>query len=315
MFVITQFIGLGVIYAYNKPVEKTIFNETTQQYENITAKPNLPYGMEPPEEVSPREALPSIIIAMVIAIGLVFLLMTLKANNFIRLWFFIVVIVAIALFVNAVFLILNIPSQEINFLGISFTTASIIGIIFAIPLAIYKIFRQNLIVHNITELMIYPGVAAVLVGILDVFTVIILLVLISIYDIYAVWHAGFMQKMAKFQINELKFFTGFFVPYVAKKDRVKLKKARDIKKKTGKGKNPKVKVNLAILGGGDVVFPILAAGVILLSRGFIPAVMVTFFATIALLGLFALSKKGKFYPAMPFISAGIFLGMLVGLLF
>ena len=76
----------------------------------------------------------------------------------------------------------------------------------------------------------------------------------------------------------------------------------------------KVKVNVAILGGGDVVFPIIAAGVMLKTLGLTSAFFVMAGATLGLAYLFFFSKKRKFYPAMPFISAGIFLGIIVSYL-
>ena len=76
-------------------------------------------------------------------------------------------------------------------------------------------------------------------------------------------------------------------------------------------KKQKVKVNLAILGGGDVIFPIIASGVFYKVYGtIIPAFIISIFATLALLGLFILARKGKFYPAMPFLTIGIYLGII-----
>ena len=79
-----------------------------------------------------------------------------------------------------------------------------------------------------------------------------------------------------------------------------------------------------MLGGGDIVFPIITAGVILRTNsinlpfgllpftgGFIPALFVIAGATLGLSYLFFLSEKKKFYPAMPFITAGIFLGIIL----
>jgi presenilin-like A22 family membrane protease len=222
-------------------------------------------------------------------------LMKLKAEIFLRIWFLIVVILGIALGLNA--FIIDIPNS------------AIIAFIVAIPLGLLKIFQRNMILHNLTEVLIYPGIATVFIPILNIFTVVILLVLISIYDMYAVWHAGFMQKMAKYQIEQLKIFSGFFIPYLGKKDRVKIKLA----KSKGK-KSTKVKVNLAILGGGDVIFPILLSGVVLISWGLIPALMIPLGATAGLSYLFYKSEKGKFYPAMPFISIGCLIALLVAYL-
>jgi len=51
------------------------------------------------------------------------------------------------------------------------------------------------------------------------------------------------------------------------------------------------------------------------TLGFIPAIFVIIGATIGLSYLFFFAKKKKFYPAMPFITAGIFLGIITGYLF
>jgi len=81
----------------------------------------------------------------------------------------------------------------------------------------------------------------------------------------------------------------------------------------GKKKMKKVKVNLAILGGGDVAFPLIFAGVILNKYGMTDALITIAFTSIALLLLFTFSKKGKFYPAMPFLTAGCLVGFLISL--
>jgi presenilin-like A22 family membrane protease len=241
-----------------------------------------------------------------------------------RFWFFIVTALALGLTLKALFLfgfrdiVLTNTIPILSYIVPEFSVFSIIiFFIIAIPLAIIKIFKRNIIVHNLTELLIYPGIAAVFIPILNVYTIVILLLLISIYDIWAVWHSGFMQKLAKYQINNLKIFTGFFIPYANKKEKLKIKKIKDkyseksekfLQKKFGEAK---VKVNLAILGGGDIIFPIITAGIFYKYFGIIPALIISLFATIAILYLFVFAKKGKFYPAMPFLSAGMYLGMVL----
>ena len=66
MFLLTQFIGLGVIDAYSPRVEP-VLNQTTGIVENVTVEPQLPYGMQPPE-MKPEVSVTSIIIAFIIAI-------------------------------------------------------------------------------------------------------------------------------------------------------------------------------------------------------------------------------------------------------
>jgi presenilin-like A22 family membrane protease len=278
MFLLTQIIGIAVVNRYS-PETETIMTENGT-LANITTY-NLPYGTNPPPDIVPGISLITIAVAIIFA---VFLML------FLRLWFFIVVVLAIGITLNSVFF---------NIQG-----SSIIALIIALPLAFMKIFRRNLVFHNITELMIYPGIAAIFVPLLSIWTMVILLVLISAYDIYAVWHAGFMQKMAKYQIEKLKIFAGFFVPYVGKKERKKIAKL-----KKSKAKDKRIRVSLAILGGGDVVFPIILAGVVLMTLGLIQAFIISAGATIALATLFYFSQKGKFYPAMPFITAGCFIAL------
>ena len=165
--------------------------------------------------------------------------------------------------------------------------------------------------HNATELFVYPGIAAIFIPILSVYTVLILLVLISIYDMWAVWHSGIMQKMAKFQMEELNIFGGFFIPYMTKKVREQIQKLRIKEKKTKKKSKQGIKVSIAILGGGDVIFPIITAGVFMAAFGIVPALFIIGGAFAGLGSLFLMSEKKKFYPAMPFISGGIFLGILL----
>ena len=291
MFLITQIIGLAVINFYTNSGNE------------------LPYGMEPPEDINPQTSVISILFAFALAITLFFILTKIKAESFIRLWFFAVTVLAMGLTINAfiLFLLKNPPNP--------YEYISILTLIVTIPLAYFKIFRRNIFVHNFTELLIYPGIAAVFIPILNVLGIIILLLAISLYDIWAVWHSKFMQNLAKYQMDKLKFFTGFFVPYAGKEAKQKLKLLKE-KYKNQKDlekhlKKAKIKINLAILGGGDIVFPIITAGIFYIYTGLIPSLIITASATLGLLFLFILARKGKFYPAMPFLTIAMYLGMIV----
>ena len=290
MFFVTQLIGLAVINVY------------------ASHNDNIPYGMNPPEDISPTQSLLSISFAMVFAVVLMFLLMKIRTEWFLRIWFFFVITIALGITINAFFISTPLSNYSLNLLSSPFPLASSLAIALAIPLAFVKVFQRNFLVHNLTELLIYPGIAAIFVPILSIWTAVVLLILISIYDMWAVWHSGIMQKMAKYQMNNLKIFSGFFIPYLGKKEADMVKQAKVSKKSL---KNKKIKVNLAILGGGDVVFPIILAGVVLRQFGMLSAIIISICASLALLGLFYISKKGKFYPAMPFISAGCFVGLTI----
>jgi len=306
MFVLTQFIGLYVI-------DSNVFHRTIEVngVEETVTNPILT-AIEPPEIIQESDFttyLGSIIFAFIIAIFILFLLTKFKVDIILRIWFFIVVAIALFITFNAFF------PKYIN--SIYFIVLAVIA---SLAISFMKIFKRNFIIHNITELLIYPGIATIFVPILNIWSVLILLLIISAYDIWAVWHSGIMQKMAKYQINKLKVFSGFFIPYISRKIRKQLK---NIKK--AKLKKKKVRLSIAILGGGDVIFPIITAGVVMkagaimfpfsnvqiFQGGLLPAIFVIAGATLGLGLLFVFSEKKKFYPAMPFITAGMLLGMIL----
>ena len=212
MFVITQFIGLSVLHANPLKIDKEI-NGTIEEVSN----PYLKWAT-PPEPETNREYVgffSQLVTAFIIAIILLFILMKFQIATVLRFWFFAVVSIALFLAFIAVGKIMQFQFSN---------TIALISIILAISLAFIKIYKKNILVHNFTELLIYPGIAVVFVPLLNLYTIIALLILISLYDMWAVWHSGFMQKMAKYQINKLKVFSGFFIPYISKKVKMSLQK-------------------------------------------------------------------------------------------
>jgi presenilin-like A22 family membrane protease len=301
LFFVAQIIGIAVTGFYApREIQIEIGEEDNQTWINYTTY-DLPFWMNPPPESNdPGMKLFSIVIAIALVVVIMLVLMKIRAEFFLRSWFFIVISLAMAITLNMILILFSVKDPQW------------LALLFAIPLAYIKLFRRGVYSHNFTELLIYPGIAAIFVPLMNLWTTIALLVIISIYDVYAVWHAGFMQKMAKYQMEKLKFFAGFFVPYVGKKERELINRSIKNNKST---KDKNVKVNIAILGGGDVVFPIVLSGVVLHIWGLIPALIIAIGATIALSVLFYYSEKGKYYPAMPFISAGCFAALIVAYFF
>ena len=138
MFFVAQLIGLFVVNQYAPEITQVI--DAEGKIINITSY-NLPYGLDPPQDIEPASTLVSIAIAIMIAVILMFILMKYNAETLLRFWFFIVTVLAIGITVNS--LILKIPYS------------ALIALIVALPLAFFKIFKRNLIVHNLTELIIY----------------------------------------------------------------------------------------------------------------------------------------------------------------
>jgi len=226
-------------------------------------------------DVEPKVSIWYIVAAILLGTGLILLIIKLGKTFLWKLWFFLAITVCLQVALAAF---------------VSETVALILALLFAF----FKIVRPNVILHNFSELFLYGGLAAIFVPILNVFYAFILLLVLSVYDAYAVWKSKHMVKMAKFQASS-GIFAGLLIPY-----KVKVKRKKEVK--------------VAVLGGGDIGFPLIFAGTVLKTSGFLPALIIVLFSTIALFGLLWLSKKDRFYPAMPFITAGCVVGYLVSLL-
>lgn len=262
LFLAAQFIGLWTI---NLSIDKEATEATGE-----TAWITLPLGLERPElgETSVQQIIQlALIIAIVTALALI--LIKFRASNLWKYWFLIGVIFTLLL--TFYILLKQIINPDI---------ALKIAVGAAIILAIFKVFRSNVILHNLTELFIYSGLAIIFVPILNMIAIIGILILISIYDFIAVRKTKHMVSMAKFQ-SKTRVFAGLLIPYGKKE---------------------------AILGGGDIGFPLIFAGIVLRTYSIFPAVIVSIFAALGLIYLFMISKKDTFYPAMPFITAGCLLG-------
>ncbi|MCK4714544.1 MAG: hypothetical protein KAT35_03140 [Candidatus Aenigmarchaeota archaeon] len=191
---------------------------------------------------------------------------------------------------------------------------SSLAIIIAAALAVLELFRTNVFIHNATEVLIYPGIAILFAPLFNIYWAAALLIAISVYDMFTVWKSGHMVTLAKFQMSS-KAFAGFVIPYSTGKG------ARKIKSKIPKGVKDRGGARTAILGGGDIAFPLVFAGVAMdwliktasLSKfpALLEASVIPVFAAIALLILFLRAEKDKFYPAMPFVTAGCFIGFAV----
>ncbi len=241
-----------------------------------------------------------------VAIGTLLILMIIKFNKTMiwRGWFFL-----------AVFLTISIS------LGVLFRNKYIIWGA-ALLLAFLKTSRfTNIFIHNITEILIYSGIAVLIVPLFSVFWAFVLLLVISVYDMFAVWKSKHMVKMAKFQF-ENSIFPGLMIPY--SKNRIRKFNSR-AKKTTAVSKDKaekviKAKTNIAILGGGDIAFPLIFSGAVmenLITNGltksiaFSQTLIITFTTALALFLLFIYSKKKHYYPAMPFVTLGCLLGYFI----
>ncbi|MEM4267320.1 MAG: presenilin family intramembrane aspartyl protease [Candidatus Woesearchaeota archaeon] len=287
IFLSSQLMGILILNEYidargSSEEGKTIINEKTY---NIT-------GFTPPPVKSESGSWVYVLFAVVVGTVLVLLLMKFKKRGLWKTWFAIGVgialVMALAPFVRKVAALTGL--EEYSF----FFTFAI-----ACALSIFKILKPNVYIHNITEIFVYGGLAALLVPILNLISVAVILIAVSIYDIWAVWKSKHMVKMAQFQ-TESKMFAGFFVPY---EKPVTTSLNENTEKTTKKS---------AILGGGDIAFPLLFSGVVFkLTASFLFPILIAIITTLALATLMIKGKSDTFYPAMPFITAGCLFGFFV----
>ena len=284
-FFMAQFTGLLIISHY-------IDHKKTIEAKEVVMKP-LPYGLERPEVKNQSTSFIYITIAVLIGTVLVLLLVKFNKPLIWKLWFFATVwltlAIAFAAFIN-----------------------NIAAAVIALVLAILKLYKPDIIIQNLSEIFIYGGLAAIFVPIINIFAAFMLLIIISIYDYISVFKTKHMIKLAEFQ-SESKVFAGLLIPY--RKEKIVLKG-----KMAAAPKGEKTKV--AVLGGGDIGFTLIFAGVVMkglmlkeaVFTGFLKALIIPVIVSLALLFLLVKGQENKFYPAMPILSLGCFIGYLVVLM-
>jgi len=282
LFFFSQLIGLLLL---NQSIEQIEYGEDG----TIEVVYEEPYTGRP--DLQGQDSFTYTLIMILFGTALLLLLIKFRLFNLWKLWFFLAVMGALSISF-AVF----IPE----------TYAIALGIIFAY----LKLFKPNVIIHNLTEVFMYSGIAILIAPLFTVFWMIMMLIAISIYDAIAVWKSKHMITLAKAQADN-KMFAGILIPYTTssnKKTIIHHKIPKGFKKQESKS---------AILGGGDMAFSLLFAGSVmteLIQSGLtkeialLKSLVVSLFAGIALLLLLFKSHKDKFYPAMPFITTGCLIG-------
>ena len=189
------------------------------------------------------------------------------------------------------------------------------ALLLALLLALSKTLKPNPLIHNFSEILMYSGIAVLLVPMLNLFWISGLLVLISIYDYIAVYKSKHMVSMAKFQ-SETNLFAGISLHYKPKDGQTVVPSGKPMKEMP---KTEVKRVKHAILGGGDIAFPLIFSGVVMnwlieaaqitKLSALLHTYVITLMVTLALSWLFYKSEKDKFYPAMPIVSLGCFIGL------
>ncbi|MEK6984611.1 MAG: presenilin family intramembrane aspartyl protease [Nanoarchaeota archaeon] len=283
-FFMAQFIGLLIINQY-------IDHRKTIEQQEVVLKP-LPYGFERPE--IKNKSISFVPILLYIFLGTIMLLFIIRMNKpvLLRGMFFISVAitlsVAFAAFMN-----------------------TIIAGLLALTISFLRLYKPNVAIQNFSEVFIYGGLAAIMVNIFNIFAAFMFLIMISIYDYIAVYKTKHMVNIAKFQTNS-RAFAGLLIPYDKEKISLKYEPLQELTVK-------RKKTRVAVLGGGDIGFTLIFAGVVMKELmlketvliGFLKTLIIPVFVSLALFALLLKGEQNKFYPAMPILSLGCFLGYLI----
>ncbi len=287
LFVISQIIGMSLL---------TLSQEVIQEPDGTI---KVDYKQTSLGERPDTQGAQSIVFLVIgVAAGTIILLILAKLgwSRIWKVWFFLAVTTA-----------LTIALEVIIKPAAAFITGAL--------LAAWKIIRPNVWVHNITEILVYSGIAILLVPLFDIVSAIIVLILFSLYDAYAVWKSKHMITLAKFQTKS-KLFAGLSIAYNSKSKAKELPRAPEPTKTTKR--KSQAKTRNAILGGGDIAIPLIFTGTViayLIEKGYSKiaalsiSTIITMSATAALLGLFVYAKKDRYYPAIPPLTAGCLIGL------
>ncbi len=295
IFIISQIIGLSLA---NASIRELRVLETG---EKVVTYKDLP--VERPETKG-FDSLAYILMGIAVATGIFLLIVKFQLFRLWKLWFFV-----------AIWLTMSI--------SFSIVMEQTVALSIAFVIALTKVLKPHPVVHNAAEMLVYSGIVLLLFPVFEVKWVIALLLVISAYDFIAVFKSGHMVSMAKFTMKA-KLFPGISLPLKAEEqeERIAGKRAEKPGKKEEEAEEKEYQA--AILGGGDITFPMLFSSVVMqdLFRNGLDKVaslsfslIITLTTAMSLFLLLYMARKGRFYPAMPFVTAGCFVGYGIVLLF
>jgi presenilin-like A22 family membrane protease len=162
--------------------------------------------------------------------------------------------------------------------------------------------------HDLLLVIALAAAAAIFGYLFSPLTFMIFMLIVSVYDVLAV-RFGFMVWMAD-KLSDTTSLPAFIFPKNPGDAALKLKDVHfnELRKEEA------VKREYAILGGGDIGFPLMLAVSIYFAYGLVNSILVGALAALGLMGAFLIQKywlKGKPMPALPPITFMSLVGYLI----
>ena len=200
--------------------------------------------------------------------------------------------------------------------GVFIVIALILPPAVAYPVAIIAgiiwLFWDRIWLHDLLLLITLCGASSVFGFLFSPLTFMIFMLVIAVYDVVAV-RFGFMVWMAD-KLSESVTMPAFVFSKKIRDWRLPLKNIRvgDLKKEEPDRRE------YAILGGGDIGFPLMLTGSVFFASGLASAMLVGVFALMGLMSAFLIQLlwlKGKPMPALPPIAFLSLIGFIIASLF
>jgi presenilin-like A22 family membrane protease len=230
-------------------------------------------------------------------------------------FFGVVVVMALVLFfipLSKLRLIFRLLFSLLFAWGVFIITALSLPLVVAYPVAIAAglawLLWPRVWLHDLLLLIALAGAGSVFGFFFAPWTFMVFMLVIAVYDVLAV-RFGFMVWMAD-RLSESTTLPAFILPRQAGEWQSRLQSVRmdDLKKK------PPDRREYAILGGGDIGFPLMLVASVFFKADLAGAVLVGAFALAGLMSAFLIQSlwlKGKPMPALPPIALFSLVGFLL----
>jgi presenilin-like A22 family membrane protease len=182
----------------------------------------------------------------------------------------------------------------------------IVAGLLAIGIGMAWLITPKIWLHNGLLILMLVSLGTVFGAMFSPWTVILIMLVISIYDFFAV-KFGYMQWMAR-KLSETEVLPAFFIPWKITDWKTNLKGLAVEKIFEDKGDK-----SFSLLGGGDIFFPLLLAASVWFASDIVMATVVALFSLLGIGSAYIIHLiflKGRATPALP----PIFVASLCGLL-
>ncbi len=183
----------------------------------------------------------------------------------------------------------------------------VMAVVVAVGAGLAWLLAPRVWLHNGLLVLTLVGLSSVFGAMLSPWTVIFIMLVIAVYDYLAV-RLRFMLWMAK-KLGESETLPALFIPRHLKgwKDRLKGEEVKQLLEGQGEKR-------IAILGGGDIFFPLILVASVLFTAGLMNALVMAAFTLLGLAAAYAVHLfwlRGKATPALPPIFVFSLLGLLL----